>query len=152
MCCRMGMRFPYSRLSRGDDFSAMNRQLTISEAPIHERELLAQRPFSRTAGAVVCFLGIVRENEAGEWIRALEYETFEKMARHQFKLLFDQLEGRWPMVESVRLVHRIGMIGSGEPSLWVEVAAPHRGEAFAACEWLITEMKKTVPIWKKPVL
>ena len=129
----------------------MRRELTISEGPIREAELLAQRGTSNTAGAVVCFLGIVRGTEDGEPIQALEYEAFEKMARHQFKLLFDQVEQRWPMAESVRLAHRVGVIAAGEPSLWVEVTAPHRGEAFAACEWLISEMKRTVPIWKKPV-
>ena len=68
----------------------------------------------------------------------------------KFELLFQQIEKRWP-VESVRLVHRIGVIKVNEPSLWVEVIAPHRAEAFAACQWLVDEMKRTVPIWKKPV-
>ena len=72
------------------------------------------------------------------------------MAERQFHLLFDEMAKRWP-VESVRLVHRIGVVCVNEPSLWVEVIAPHRGEAFAACQWLIDEMKRVVPIWKKPV-
>jgi molybdopterin synthase catalytic subunit len=72
------------------------------------------------------------------------------MAEHQFNLLFDEMAKRWP-IESVRLVHRIGVVKVNEPSLWVEVVAPHRGEAFAACQWLIDEMKRVVPIWKKPV-
>ena len=71
------------------------------------------------------------------------------MARHQFGLLFDEMEKRWP-VESVRLVHRIGRVSAGEASLWVEIIAPHRQEAFAACQFLIDEMKRVVPIWKKP--
>ncbi len=101
-------------------------------------------------GAVVCFLGVVRGVEEGAAISALEYETFQKMAERQFNLLFEEMEKRWP-VESVRLVHRVGVVKVSEPSLWVEVIAPHRGEAFAACQWLIDEMKRTVPIWKKPV-
>jgi molybdopterin synthase catalytic subunit len=92
----------------------------------------------------------VRGDEAGAAIRGLEYETFERMAVHQFNLLFDKLEQRWP-VESVRVVHRVGLVEVNQPSLWVEVIAPHRGEAFAACQWLIDEMKQVVPIWKKPV-
>jgi molybdopterin synthase catalytic subunit len=71
------------------------------------------------------------------------------MAEHQFHLLFDEMEKRWPL-ESVRLVHRMGTVRVNEPSLWVEVIAPHRGEAFAACQWLIDEMKRAVPIWKRP--
>jgi molybdopterin synthase catalytic subunit len=101
-------------------------------------------------GAAVYFLGVVRESEEGEAIKALEYETFQRMAEHQFNLLFDEMEKRWP-IESIRVVHRVGLIKVNEPSLWVEVIAPHRGEAFAACQWLIDEMKKVVPIWKKGV-
>ena len=105
---------------------------------------------SHGMGAAVYFAGVVRGNEEGRSIQAIEYEAFEKMAQHQFQLIFDQLEKRWP-IESVRLVHRIGVVKTNEPSLWVEVVAPHRGEAFAACQFLIDEMKKVVPIWKKPV-
>ena len=101
-------------------------------------------------GAAVYFLGVVRGEEEGEPIRAIEYEAFEKMVTHQFNLLFDKMEKRWP-IESVRLVHRVGVVKVNEPSLWVEIIGPHRGEAFAACQWLIDEMKRVVPIWKKPV-
>jgi molybdopterin synthase catalytic subunit len=72
------------------------------------------------------------------------------MAEHQFQRLFDEMERRWP-VASVRLVHRVGVVPVSEPSLWGEVIAPHRAEAFAACQWLIEEMKRVVPIWKKPL-
>ena len=101
-------------------------------------------------GAAVYFLGVVRGTEEKAAIRALEYEAFQKMVEHQFTRLFDEMEKRWP-VESVRLVHRVGVVKVNEPSLWVEVIAPHRGEAFAACQWLIDEMKRVVPIWKQPL-
>ena len=101
-------------------------------------------------GAVIYFLGVVRGTEGERSISAIEYEAFQKMVEHQFHLLFDCMEKRWP-VESVRLVHRVGIVKVNEPSLWVEVVAPHRGEAFAACQWLIDEMKRVVPIWKKPI-
>jgi molybdopterin synthase catalytic subunit len=101
-------------------------------------------------GAAVYFLGVVRGTEGNANIRALEYETFQSMAEHQISLLCDELAKRWP-IESVRLVHRVGLVQAGEPALWVEVVAPHRGEAFAACQWLIDEMKRVAPIWKKPV-
>jgi molybdopterin synthase catalytic subunit len=129
----------------------MKRQLTLTTEPIDEPALLAQRSLSDGMGAVVCFLGVVRGTQGDARIRALEYEVFQRMAEHQINLLFDEMAKRWP-VESVRLVHRIGLVQVMEPSLWVEVAAPHRSEAFAACQWLIDEMKRVVPIWKKPVL
>jgi len=128
----------------------VNRQLTITTEPINEAALISQRQMSVGMGAAIYFLGVVRGSEEGKTISAIEYEAFEKMVRHQFHLLFDEMAKRWP-VESVRLVHRVGVVKVNEPSLWVEVIAPHRGEAFAACQWLIDEMKRMVPIWKKPV-
>ena len=126
----------------------MNRQLTITKVAIDEAALVAGRSQSGGMGAAVYFTGLVRGSEDGKPISAIEYEAFQAMVERQFGLLFDEMEQRWP-VESVRLVHRIGVVKVGEPSLWVEVIAPHRGEAFAACQWLIDEMKRVVPIWKK---
>jgi molybdopterin synthase catalytic subunit len=129
----------------------MKRQLTLTTEPIDEPALLAQRALSDGMGAVVCFLGVVRGTQGSARISALEYEVFQRMAEHQLNLLLDQMAKRWP-IESIRLVHRIGRVNVNEPSLWVEVVAPHRGEAFAACQWLIDELKRVVPIWKKPVV
>ena len=126
----------------------MKRSLTITAEAIDEAALIAQREASHGMGAVVNFLGVVRGEEDGKSISAIDYEAFEKMVTHQFNLLFDELAQRWP-VESVRLVHRVGVVKVNEPSLWVEIVAPHRGEAFAACQWLIDEMKRVVPIWKR---
>jgi molybdopterin synthase catalytic subunit len=128
----------------------MERQLTITSEPIDETALSRQRAMSKDMGAVVYFLGVVRGLEENAAISAIEYEAFLRMAEHQFNLLFDEVEKHWP-IESVRLVHRVGAVKVNEPSLWVEVIAPHRGEAFAACQWLIDEMKRVVPIWKKAV-
>ncbi|HSH94910.1 MAG TPA: molybdenum cofactor biosynthesis protein MoaE [Roseimicrobium sp.] len=128
----------------------MKRELTITHEPIDEAALTRQRTMSAGMGAAIYFSGVVREKEGEGTIRSIDYEAFEPMVRHQFGLIFDQVEKRWP-VESVRLVHRLGVVKVGEPSLWVEVVAPHRGEAFEACQWIIDEMKRTVPIWKKPV-
>ena len=127
----------------------MKRQLTLTTERIDEVALLSKRRMSDSMGAVVCFVGVVRAIEEDKAISAIEYEAFLRMAEHQFNLLFDQIENRWP-IESVRLVHRIGVVQVNESSLWVEVVAPHRGEAFAACQWLIDEMKRVVPIWKRP--
>ena len=128
----------------------MLRELTITNEPILEAHLTQSRSSFPDMGAAVCFSGVVREAEGDHKIAALEYEAFAPMVHHQFHLLFDPLATRWP-VASVRLVHRIGRVNVGEPSLWVEVIAPHRAEAFAACQWLIDEMKRVVPIWKKPI-
>src|SRR5437870_8800869 len=105
----------------------MKRQLTITTEQIDEAALSSKRRMSDRMGAVVYFLGVVRGTEEDRAISAIEYEAFLHMAEHQFNLLFDQMEKRWP-IEAVRLVHRIGLIQVNESSLWVEVVAPHRGE------------------------
>jgi molybdopterin synthase catalytic subunit len=128
----------------------MKRELRITADAIDEPALTAQRTMSHGMGAAVYFAGVVRDSEEGSAISAIDYEAFTRMAERQFQMLFDEMEKRWPL-ESVRLVHRIGVVRVNEPSLWVEVIAPHRSEAFAACQWLIDEMKRVVPIWKKPV-
>jgi molybdopterin synthase catalytic subunit len=128
----------------------MHRELTITDQPIDEAALLSKRTLPTNMGAVIYFIGAVRDSESGAPIKAIEYEAFEDMVRHQFNLLFDQIEKRWP-IQSIRLMHRIGRVNAGGPSLWVEVIAPHRGEAFAACQWLIDEMKRVVPIWKRAI-
>ena len=129
----------------------MNRQLTITTEPIDEPALLARRAMSSGMGAVVHFVGVVRGTEGTANITALEYEAFQRMAEHQISLLLDELARRWP-VESVRLVHRVGRVKVSELSLWIEIVARHRGESFAACQWLIDELKRVAPIWKKPVM
>ena len=128
----------------------MHREVILTRDPIDEGVLVSSRRRSVTAGAVITFLGVVRDLESGARIQGLDYTAHEAMARHQFGLLMDSLATRWP-VESVRLVHRLGPVLAGEASLWVEVVAPHRGEAFAACQWLIDEMKRVVPIWKRTI-
>lgn len=128
----------------------MKRWLGIQKEAIDETALASARSTSSGIGAVIYFLGIVRAIEGTQTITAIDYEAFEKMAHHQFEKIFDEVERRWP-IESIRLVHRIGTVPVNEPSLWVEVAAPHRAEAFEACQFLIDEMKKVVPIWKRPV-
>ena len=128
----------------------MRSELIISAEPIDEASLAAGRRMSTGMGAVIQFLGVVRSREADEPIAGIDYESFQAMAERQFRLLFEQMEKRWP-IESVRLVHRLGRVNVNEPSLWVEIIAPHLGEAFAACQWLIDEMKRVVPIWKRPL-
>ena len=128
----------------------MKRELTLTTTPIDETALMESRVMSGGMGAAVYFAGVVRGSEEGAAIRAIDYEAFEPMVRRQFDLIFDDVQKRWP-VESVRLVHRLGVVAVNEPSLWVEIIAPHRGEAFAACQHLIDEMKRLVPIWKKPL-
>lgn len=122
----------------------MQRVLIFTNDPIAE----PVRQMSDGMGAVVTFHGVVRGEENGAPITAIDYEANEPMAQHQFELIFEAMEKQWPL-ESVGLIHRLGVVPVNEPSLWVEVVAAHRAEAFAACQFLIDEMKLKVPIWKR---
>jgi len=126
----------------------MKTELILSPAPIDEAALAKARSISEGMGAVVTFFGVVRGREGETPISGIDYESFDNMAKRQFDLIFAEIEQRWP-IESIRLVHRTGAVNVNDPSLWVELVAAHRAEAFTACQFLIDEMKQRVPIWKK---
>ena len=100
-------------------------------------------------GAVVDFWGVVRELEDGREIEGIEYEANTIMAKHQLEKIAKRAASDFPM-NLIVIHHRIGFVRTSESSLWVRVAARHRAEAFAASQWIVDELKKTVPIWKKP--
>jgi molybdopterin synthase catalytic subunit len=111
---------------------------------------IAERIRSDGDGALVVFDGVVRLQSRGKEVRALAYEAYGSMAQRQMERLAHEVRAKWP-VSDVALVHRVGTLQVGETSVVIAVAAPHRGEAFDACEWLIDELKRTVPIWKKEI-
>jgi len=80
----------------------------------------------------------------------LEYEAYEPMALKEMEKLIADAKKQFE-ISNIGIVHRIGKLEIGETSVVISVAAPHRAAAFAACEWLIRELKRTVPIWKKEV-
>lgn len=88
--------------------------------------------------------GQVRETEY------LVYEAYEEMAVKEMQKLVGEAKRQFE-IANVGIVHRTGRLEIGETSVVISVAAPHRKDAFAACEWLIRELKRTVPIWKKEV-
>ncbi|GIT78193.1 MAG: hypothetical protein Ct9H300mP32_5750 [Verrucomicrobiota bacterium] len=104
----------------------MKTQLPISIDPIDEAALVKRREMGDGLGAVVCFSGVVRGREGHASITAIDYEAHEEMARHQFGLIFEAIEQRWPGIRSPGSSTRLGPVN--EPSLWVEVIAPHRAE------------------------
>jgi molybdopterin synthase catalytic subunit len=99
-------------------------------------------------GALCLFVGVVRDSNRGRSVMHLEYEAYEEMAREEMVRIEAEIRSRWP-VSDVRLAHRLGRLGVGEPSVAVAVASPHRAEAFAACRYAIDTLKSRVPIWKK---
>lgn len=100
------------------------------------------------SGAVVLFLGTVREITAGRQTVALDYDAYPEMALVQMQQIVEEASQRWPM-ERVAVVHRLGHLELTEASVAVAVSCAHRQAAFEAGKFLIDELKVRVPVWKK---
>ncbi|HWC88973.1 MAG TPA: molybdenum cofactor biosynthesis protein MoaE [Pirellulales bacterium] len=121
--------------------------IELTTDPIDPQALLA-RVSSPAAGAVLLFLGTVREMTGDRQTARLEYEAYEPMAGKKLAELVAAAQSRWPLV-GCAVLHRLGSLKLGEVSVAVAVSSPHRAEAFEAGRWLIDTIKQVVPIWKK---
>jgi molybdopterin synthase catalytic subunit len=109
---------------------------------------IARRVVLPECGATVTLDGYVRQITNGKSTLYLEYEAYQPMALKELEKLVVSVRERFE-IAVVGIVHRLGRMEIGETSVVVSVSAPHRKPAFEACEFLITELKRTVPIWKK---
>lgn len=112
--------------------------------------LIVRRSILPECGATVSLDGYVRQWTKGRETLYLVYEAYEPMALREMEKLVEQAHAKFE-IASVGIVHRLGKLEIGETSVVISVGAPHRRAAFEACEWLIKELKRTVPIWKKEV-
>ena len=119
-------------------------EVLLTEAPVD-----APPQNHGDAGAMIDFWGIVRRLEDGREIKGIDYEAHQEMAEHQLKRIAEQAAGEFGL-QLVLVHHRIGFIAAGESSLFLRVCSPHRQEAFRASQWIVNELKKKVPIWKRP--
>ncbi len=111
---------------------------------------VARRIVLNECGATVTLDGYVRQWTKDRETLYLVYEAYEPMALTEMRKLIEQARERFEIAH-VGIVHRLGKLEIGETSVAISVSAPHRKAAFEACEWLIKELKRTVPIWKKEV-
>ena len=111
---------------------------------------VARRVVPRECGATVTLDGYAREWTDGRKTLYLVYEAYDSMAVSEMQRLGREAHKRFEIAH-VGIVHRIGRLEIGETSVVIAVSAPHRHAAFEACEWIIKELKRTVPIWKKEV-
>lgn len=111
---------------------------------------VARRVVPPECGATVTLDGYVRQFTKGRETLYLIYEAYDEMAIKEMRKLIEAAADKFE-ISSVGIVHRTGRLEIGETSVAISVAAPHRKAAFQACDWLITELKRTVPIWKKEV-
>jgi molybdopterin synthase catalytic subunit len=101
-------------------------------------------------GAVVVFLGVVRDHAEGrDDVVALTYEAYDEPARRRLAEIVTEVRDEWPALDRVGVVHRLGRLGLSETAVAVVVSSPHRAEAFAAAQACIDRVKASVPIWKK---
>jgi len=98
-------------------------------------------------GGLTSFVGLVRNHHDGRAVLELEYSAYEPMANVAVREIVAEAEGRWPVAVAVR--HRLGLLAVGDAAVAVAVGGGHRGEVFEACRYVIEELKRRVPVWKR---
>ena len=119
--------------------------LTVEEI---DYAALTESVRSNQAGAVVLFMGTVREFTGDRQTRALDYEAYPEMARTKMDEICGEACDRWPII-GAGAVHRLGHLECGDISVAVAVSSPHRKDAFEAGRFIIDRLKETVPVWKQ---
>lgn len=116
--------------------------------PIDPGALLAL-VLSPERGGVACFLGTVRNHHRGREVVQLEYSAYGPMAEAECGRIVAEAESRWEVAVALR--HRVGELEIGDTAVAIAAASAHRDEAFLACRYVIEEVKRRVPIWKREV-
>ena len=111
-------------------------------------ETVALSSGRRSVGAVATFVGIVREAGEGESVSAMTLEHYPGMTEKALEEIVVEANRRWSL-EAVRVIHRFGRLEAGDRIVFVGVASPHRGQAFAACEFIMDYLKTRAPFWKR---
>lgn len=119
----------------------------LSPTPLNPLEL-SESFTAPGAGALACFEGRVRDNNDGKPVVALDYEACEPLCRAEMEKIFKEARDRFGVID-IKAAHRTGKLKVGELAVWAGVLAVHRDEAFAACRYVIDELKKRLPVWKK---
>ena len=119
----------------------------VTREPIDAARLLA-RALSPGDGAALLFLGVVRDENDGRAVGHLEYQAYEPMAERELQRIADEAQGRWDTGD-IHVVHRVGRLEVGEASVAIVVASPHRAGAYEASRYVIEQIKRRVPVWKR---
>ena len=121
--------------------------LSSAELPVGRAVEWVNQP---SCGAVVLFSGNARDHSEGrDDVSILEYEAYETQVGPRLEAVADEARVRWPDIDRVVMLHRVGVLEIGESAVVVVVAAPHRDAAFQAARFCIDSLKATVPIWKR---
>ncbi len=111
-------------------------------------ELAIMRSSNPAIGAVVNFVGLVRDRNDGQTVSAMELEHYSGMTEKSLQAIAEQAQQRWNLLE-VLIIHRVGVLQPKDQIVMVAAASAHRGEAFAACEFMMDYLKTEAPFWKK---
>lgn len=122
----------------------------LTRRPIEPAALLAAVSDPGLGGAAL-FLGTVRRGSEDGPIAAIEYTAYEEMVVAEFGRILAEVGQRWPSGR-VAVCHRLGTVPAGEASIAIAAAMPHRADAFAACQYVIEEVKRRLPVWKQEIL
>ena len=119
----------------------------VQDAPL-SLDVVVKAVHAESQGGLVTFTGAVRNHSHGKSVTKLEYEAYAPMAEKKLAQIGAEAAEKWPGTR-VAVVHRVGTLAPGELAVVIAVSAPHRKEAFRACEYVIDRLKEDVPIWKK---
>ena len=128
----------------------MTRARALIEPERLDPEALREMLDSEGCGSVVSFVGLTRGEEGGTKVERLEFDAWEEKLPGVLNELAERAIELFGVL-SVVMAHRTGSVGPGEPIVCIHVASPHRAEGFEACSWLIDELKRQAPLWKKEI-
>lgn len=120
---------------------------SLTRAPLAVAELLAEVTAPQCGGTCV-FLGTVRDGPDDGGVTAIEYTAYDAMADAELDRIVAETRRQWPGAR-IAVRHRLGLVAAEEASIAIAVATPHRADAFAACRFVIDEVKRRLPVWKK---
>ncbi len=147
---------PEDPLKEGDELAVFPpvsggaKKFEVTRSPISADEVMA-RVAAPPIGGIVLFVGTVRNENLGRKVLYLEYEAYPEMAEQVLAQIGEEIREKWPQVEDVAIVHRIGKLEVGETSVVIAVAGAHRQGLFDAASYAIERVKEIAPIWKKEV-
>ena len=122
-------------------------RIKLTRDPIAHHEMV-ENCRTKSTGAIVLFLGTVREITGNNQTLSLEYDAFAPLAEKSLTEIAEEAKSSWPIRE-IEIIHRLGTIQPGETSIAICLSCPHRADAFSACQQIMDKIKKVVPIWKK---
>jgi molybdopterin synthase catalytic subunit len=118
----------------------------LTELPLDLAPLVAEVQ-APDRGGIATFTGLVRDHQDGRAVQRLEYSAYLPMAEAECAAIVAEAESRWPVAVAAR--HRLGSLAIGDAAVMVAAGSAHRAPAFEACRYVIEELKRRVPIWKK---